>query len=172
LRFLKRKYTVDWSKISSIPAYAPAFELFPSAVHIEGTLYQLDETSYFLASDLNHKLEPTPGGPFIMSLLWAVDQGAARRAALNQIELDTCHIVVLPPSWLLPDQSKPTYGSIRQGVIDSGASGFLETADYRIATDGAFIHRSISSRGREYFFRTTDGDEEHPYAIRVRLARK
>lgn len=47
---------------------------------------------------------------------------------------------------------------------------FLESATYRVAKDGAFVHRNISAAPYTFFFRSRkDDDDDRCYAIEYRL---
>lgn len=48
----------------------------------------------------------------------------------------------------------------------------METASYRIASDGAFIHRAVRNQRYGYFFRERAGNGERPYAAEIRLPRR
>jgi hypothetical protein len=95
--------------------------------------------------------------------------GAARRAILEDVESDVILKNAVPPDPVLLEPGGTNYDRIVMCLAASG-NPFVETADYRIARDGAFIHRCISSFGRDFYFRSKEKDpQERPYAIKYRL---
>ena len=104
----------------------------------------------------------------VVSLLWAVDDGAARRAYLAEVESDDGKERSVPQA-LLPLHSNGTYDSILKLARYNSASGALESASYRIMSDGAFIHRCIETNERAYYFRKTESPSDSPYAVLVKL---
>jgi hypothetical protein len=106
----------------------------------------------------------------MMMIMWAPNDGAAKRAHLMRIEEDVNQIPAEAPSELLPVVSGKTYGEIVQ-ELKGRNERFLEHASYRIASDGAFVHRAISTERIEILFRSVeDEDSELPYAITYRLS--
>jgi hypothetical protein len=59
-----------------------------------------------------------------------------------------------------------TYGEILRGLKNDKPRICQETASYRIASDGRFIHRRIETECFEFLFRNPEHDDsEPPYAI-------
>jgi len=89
-------------------------------------------------------------------LVWAADDGAARRCVLSEIEQDTDPTVVRPPRVVLPGDQ--TYKAILERRRE------WETVDYRM--DGAFLHRVFMSAAQDIYFRDPEPwDDEIPYAV-------
>lgn len=103
------------------------------------------------------------------TLYWAASDGAALRAAETQIESDDGAIAEVPTE-LLPNGANGGYLSVLSAVRTANPSGVIESASYRIMSDGAFIHRQIATRDAKYFFRQFEGDLEKPYAVLKRLS--
>jgi hypothetical protein len=109
--------------------------------------------------------EKDPDGPFVMGVVWAASDGAARRALLMEIESDdgAMHSV---PNDFLPASDATTYSTILQGLKNVNPRVCQETAAYRIASDRRFIHRIIETERFAFFFRNPKHDDsELPYAI-------
>jgi hypothetical protein len=71
-----------------------------------------------------------------------------------------------PPPELLLAGGDPTYGAILAEVKTQRYGRYLESASYRVAKDGAFVHRSISVAPFAFFFRSREDDDSDPcYAI-------
>jgi hypothetical protein len=77
----------------------------------------------------------------------------------------------VPPDTMLLAPGCLTYGEILAELKTDKHGGCTEYADYRIANDGAFVHRAIDGKQFKVFFRSSeDDDSETPYAIQYRLA--
>ena len=107
---------------------------------------------------------------FITLLLRAETEGAALRAALMELESDEAASCAKPPGELLLPCGALAYGDIR-AALRSGKHGlFSEAANYRIARDGAFIHRVVRTpKPRILLSSVTEQFGETPYAIHRRL---
>jgi hypothetical protein len=112
----------------------------------------------------------TTGVPFAIGVLCVPDAGAARRVSALAIEEDSGAPLALPADFL-PEGATPQYGAILAGLRRMQCRACLESATYRIATDGRFIHRTIETERNKYFFRTAAHDEqEPPYAVLYKLS--
>jgi hypothetical protein len=132
----------------------------PDARCITEDLYQLSESQFAITTDADGELR-------LVSLLWAPSAGSARRAFDYRIELDD-HASGRPPPALLPAGASASYQSIL-GALQMSQSSLLQTASYRIMSDGAFIHRSIDSPQAQYLFRSRENIDDEPYAILWKL---
>ena len=75
-----------------------------------------------------------------------------------------------PPLELLPSSGGDTYGSIIGELRSEEHRNFLESATFRVAKDGAFVHRNISAPPYTFFFRSRkEDDNDSCYAIEYRL---
>jgi hypothetical protein len=165
--------SATWDELKRIPAWTPLTALRNSTRHLSGTLFQLAPNKYLICPPSNERFEKKAGVPgFIAALLWAQHEGAARRAVLMDVESDHSQ----PPSFhepapeeLLPPGATDTYGSIL-AALRMRERQFLESAAYRIAKDGALVHRNTSAAPYAFFFRNRkDDDGDRCYAIEYRL---
>ena len=164
----------SWDQLKNIAAWTPVTALQRSTRHLGGTLFQLSATQYLICPPSNERFERPPGIPgFIAALLWTQYEGAARRAILMEVEADKPELRPVPgppPPELLLLGTEDTYGSIIAELRSERHGEFLESATYRVAKDGAFIHRNISAAPHTFFFRSRrDDDSDRCYAIEYRL---
>jgi hypothetical protein len=164
----------SWGDLKNIAAWTPLTALQHSTRHLGGTLFQLSGTQYLICPPSNERFERPPGIPgFVAALLWAEYEGAARRGILMEVEADKPDFRPLPeppPVELLLAGAGDTYGSIMAELQAKGYGNFLESATYRVAKDGAFVHRNISAAPYTFFFRSRkDDDDDRCYAIEYRL---
>ncbi|WP_255990718.1 hypothetical protein [Chitinolyticbacter albus] len=100
----------------------------------------------------------------IHGMLWAVSTGAALRAWFSEVEADdgaTALYVVSPQLTFKP----VTYSAILSYLKISDCP-YVESASYRIMSDGKFVHKLIETKGTTYFFRDQEiTDLEAAYAI-------
>lgn len=162
---------MEWKKLKEIPAWVPISALPEQPVHLHDVLFRLAPTQYLICPPYNEHFERVPGiGGFLGSLLWAPNDGAARRAALMDIEADSAEkrpkVEPPPPLDLLLPGGPTAYGAILAEVKAERYGRHLESASYRVAKDGAFVHRSISAGAFTFFFRNRKDDDNDPcYAI-------
>ncbi len=160
---------MEWKDLVKIKEWSPANNLNIEYKKIKKGLHKISENQYLLLSPYNENFKEAPGGPFVNALLWSCSEGAVRRAYLMEIEQDD-GTIIKPPDEIMPEPGRYTYKEILVGLKRLGCKGILEHASYRIAKDGAFIHRSIESEIALYSFRNMDFDDsEEPYAIRWNL---
>jgi hypothetical protein len=165
---------VDWHELKAIAAWTPINALPVQSAHLEGVLFRLAPTQYVICPPYNEHLLRVPGVVgFLGALLWAPHDGAARRAALLDIEADDAirrlEIEPVPPADLLLPGGPTSYGAILSELKTGRYGKPFESASYRVAKDGAFVHRSISVGGHEFFFRNRkDDDNDTCYAIQFR----
>ena len=134
---------------------------------VEQTLFKIGDQQYAFTVPRNRALEKAPEAPFITAVIWASDDGAAQRASMKAIEEDGLSVSE-PPRELLPDSQARTYSELVAILRKMGT--VREYATYRIASDGAFVHRVVESGNHSYFFRGRDAKaDELPYAIRIGL---
>jgi hypothetical protein len=164
----------DWGDLKGIAAWTPLTEMQGATRHLGGTLFQLSATQYLICPSSNERFERLPGIPgFVAALLWAQHEGAARRAILMETEADRPELrpppEPPPPELLLPGVDD-TYGSILAELRTQRDGSVLTSAAYRVARDGAFIHRKIGAAPYTFFFRNRKDDDADPcYAIEFRL---
>lgn len=166
---------ISWGDLKNIPAWTPLTALQRSVEHLDGTLFRLSATQYLICPPCNERFERLPGvSGFVAAVLWAPYEGAARRALLMDLEADKPEFrpspEPVPPAELLLPDAGDTYGSIIAVLRAERHKNFLESATYRIAKDGAFVHRNISTAPYTFFFRSRkDDNDDRCYAIEYRL---
>jgi hypothetical protein len=130
-------------------------------------LLKVSEQLYVLLSPYQGGLTRGPDGPYITGVVWAADESAVRRALLMDIEAD--HLLKAEmPSEFLQKAEGSTYAQLLSAA--KGSEVCFETAAYRIATDGAFIHQKIETERMIYFFREPQHDPDlQPYAAMSKL---
>jgi hypothetical protein len=139
----------------------PLFQAFPNALPVNSDLAEIEPTLFATLEDVE---DDSLTQPIILGLLWATSKGAALRAFNSLIEADDGSAVQLP-GYIFPAADVITYGALVSYLRSSDAT-CLESASYRVMLDGAFIHKSIQSRGCTFFFRGQSIDEqETPYAV-------
>lgn len=159
---------LDWARLKALTAWTPLTEVSGSAQHLGGVLYKLGLAAYVTCVPYDRQLQETDGGPFVTTLLWAEADGAAKRAQLMQIEADES-ADLRPPRELLLRGEPSTYGEITRELQDGGYGRINEWAEYRLATDGAFVHRTINCPPLSFYFRTLGDDADPCYAIQYKL---
>lgn len=165
----------EWDALKGLAAWTPLNAVHQSAEHLGGTLFRISPTQFLICPPYNERFERSPGTVgFVAAVLWAPYEGAARRALLLDVEADRPEHRPLaeepPPPGLLPPGAAGTYGGILSGLRGAGRERVLESATYRVASDGAFVHRTISAAPSTFFFRNRkDAADDRCYAIEYRL---
>lgn len=140
--------------------------------YLSSSIYRLGGGMYLNISPFRPgSLEKDPSGPFVTGIVLAAGDGAVRRALLMDIESDDGETMSVPVDFL-PSGGvvAATYGEILHGLKSNKPKVCQETAAYRIATDGRFIHRLIETERYSFFFRSPEhNDSEAPYAIMRKL---
>src|SRR4051812_23867681 len=151
---------MTWSELKRFASWTPLRQ-FPTPLHfLSDGLAMISDCSFFYVVPYNRQLIKTAEGPYITLLIWAQSPGAALRATESQIEKDDGSANFQPPPELLLSPDAATYGSILRQVPDRGDVSVMEHADYRIAGDGAFVHRTISVGYEfEFYFRGRDNND-------------
>ena len=134
--------------------------------HVRNTLYQVEESCYLIAVSHDEQLQVFDDTKFVTCLLWAEGEGAALRSTLQEIENDRIIPAKKPPREMLLPNGSATYGAIIGTLKSNQRRQVMEVASYRIARDGAFIHRAIHAPKLDFYFRgLTEESSERPYAI-------
>jgi hypothetical protein len=159
-------------QILCLPRWTPFSYLGPSPESdrfVQEFLYRLADNIHLCLSPINGKSFEEEGGPFMTGILWGCDEGAVKRAWSMDIESDQGATSVVPVE-LLPPSVQPTYGSILLGLKRTNPRVCIETATYRIATDGLFAFRSIQTEKFDIYFRSPAHDDlEAPFAVLRKL---
>jgi hypothetical protein len=104
-------------------------------------------------------------GPFLSGIFCAPDDRAMMRATAMNVEEDTGSLLT-PPAGFLPAEVPLEYGTILNWLKDMRPKVCQESASYRIASDGLFVHRTIETEKYTFYFRGANDDGyEPPYAI-------
>lgn len=148
---------------------APLSSLAFAVTVVDEFIAQIDTNLFLLLTKYGADLTLLPE-PVIHSVAWAVSVGALRRVVHMEVESDEV-IITSPPSSLVFGTS-PEYGKIQAECKMRWPSSTLETASYRIASDGKFICRSIETPTASFYFRSPIYDNnEPPFAIKRKLAK-
>jgi hypothetical protein len=167
---VKTEPDLSWDTLTSLRRWTPLRQVTKTTpVKLGDDLFKIDTGKYLVCVPYKRDLTEGGGERFITSVLWARTDGAARRAALLQIEADQVIEGGPPPDLLLPGRPV-SYGDIIRELKKDQTGEFGETASYRVATDGAFVHRSIVTESTSFHFRNPEHDDSEPcYAIEFRL---
>lgn len=159
----------EWSRLTRIPCWTPLARIGCESHQLKDALFRIGPNCYVTAGEYDADLSPSPSRR-VGSLLWAESDGAALRAVNMEIEADAlCPGGKIPSEMLLPGRPR-TYGEILSAFRTGRHGSFMEHADYRIARDGAFIHRALDGPDFVFYFRSlVEKPSEIPYAIMRRL---
>jgi hypothetical protein len=158
-----------WRYLQDIPCWTPLKSVRLSASCVGESLYRCSPSAFLIAQPYRANLVPDrEAGPFLTMFAWAVSEGAAKRVYLRQKEEDELRRGQ-PPEEMLPPGCEATYRALLGATRAAGADS-SETASYRIASDGAFLYRSIHAGRWNYYFRgRRDRATESPFVIECRL---
>jgi hypothetical protein len=161
---------IDWNELVSLEEWISISRLDISFEELDESLLKISMNKYFVTSPFRGNcLEEMEGGPFLTALLWACSDGAALRAYNMMIERDDM-VTAMPPPILLPAEDANTYSAILICLKKKNLKSVIESATYRIISDGSFVHRSIECDLASYYFRSSEhDDQEEPYAILWKL---
>jgi hypothetical protein len=148
---------------------APLSSLGFTVTVIDKFIAQIDTNLFLLLTKYGTNLSVLPE-PVIHSVAWAVSVGALRRVVHMEVESDE-GIIASPPSSLVFGGS-PAYGQIQRECQVRWPSSNLETASYRIASDGKFVCRYIETPAASFHFRSPIYDNnEFPFLVKRRLSK-
>jgi hypothetical protein len=141
---------------------------FPVTV-IDEFIVQVDSGMFLLLTKRGADLSVLPE-PAVHSVAWAPSVGALRRVVKMDIESDDGIVLDAPP--FLSFDAPANYGKLQAECKARWPSSTLETASYRIATDGKFICRNIETPAASFHFRSpTHDNHEVPFVIKRKLAK-
>lgn len=137
-----------------------------------GSLYRLADGVYLQTSKYrNNEFIHSVDSPFVTGVLFVSDDGAAKRVSVMSVEDDAGAPLPNFPG-ILPRAADPEYGSILSELKRMQPKVCQETASYRIALDGEFVHRTIETESYTFYFRgSAFDDSEPPYAVLHKLKR-
>lgn len=128
---------------------------------------KVSEQFYVLLTPYQGGLTRGPEAPYIWGVAWATDETAVRRALLMDIEADQHLEAELPPEFH-QNADGSTYAQLLSAAQRSEVC--FQTAAYRIAKDGAFIHQKIETEHMIFFFREPQHDPDlRPYVAVSKL---
>ncbi|WP_173061345.1 hypothetical protein [Sulfurimicrobium lacus] len=134
------------------------------ATSVTENIYQV-QGAYLMTAHHFQDLSPAKE-PIITLVIWAPSIGALKRAFAFDVDNDD-DAVGEPPQELLLAPGATTWRSILD-IAKAQGIRLLESASYRIMTDGAFVHRQLESRNYRVYFRSRhDNPGESPYAIAI-----
>jgi hypothetical protein len=162
-------HDVPWDEVVRLPVWTPLSATAIIAEDLSENVKKIGAQKYLFVVD-SDRSGNEENAPYITMAIWAETDGAALRAADGALEADVELRHATPVAILLPPGSIPEYCSILAG-LRRRRENVLESAEYRIATDGAFLHKVIRGDKGSYFFRRNDiVASEKPFAITYRLS--
>jgi hypothetical protein len=131
--------------------------------------YSINDYIYIQASRFyKNDFSNTINAPFATAVLYTGGYGSVSRIVHADIENDD-NLYISNPNSLWPKDYKFTYKGAINFFKDEDLST-IESASYRIATDGAFIFKSIENKKYKLFFRSSHiEDLEVPFAVLYKL---
>lgn len=134
--------------------------------------YSINDSVYIQASQFyGNDFLNTTNAPFVTAILYTSGYGSACRIVHADIERDDSLYISMPYS-LWPQNFEFTYKGAINFFKFEGLST-LESASYRIATDGAFIYKTIENKKYKLFFRSSDIEAtEVPFGMLYKLGEK
>lgn len=158
----------SWKDLLELPVWTRLNDLRTSTMKLSDSLRKIEGGKYLLVVDRD-LAGNTSGGPFVTMAVWGESDGAALRAIDGALEADLEHSsAVMPPEELLPAEH-PEYSAIITALKRRGEP-ILESGEYRIASDGAFLHKVVRSSCAAYYFRSAARMRgESPFAITHRI---
>ena len=148
-----------WTPLASVPGTCEA---------LGAGLFRVGPAQYLVALPSEEHTRAGRAGPLVRIALWAPSDGAARRAFEMAVEADDS-AQAAPPRALLLAGEPTTFGAVLEAARRVNDTPLVEWADYRIATDGAFVHRTVCAHPLYFHFRQRAGHHDPCYAIEYRL---
>lgn len=160
---------MEIEKLINLKKGTPLFDVVKDVKperYIGKSVYSLGDGIYFyLTKFVAGKFDADGRASFLSGVFCAPDDGAIRRVVAMETEEDS-GVLLTPPSVFLPDGVEPEYGKILAGLKKMNPRVCQESASYRIAVDGNFVHRTIETEKYTFYFRgTSDDNSEPPYVI-------
>lgn len=145
-------------------------EKIDQKLFLDSILYKINEGLYLhLTKFSNGRFATDPMSLFIDGVLCTPDDGSARRVCNFLVEADSGMILNVPKD-LIPQYSDFKYKEILDFLRTIKSKICQETATYRIAADGLFVHKKIETERYTFYFRKEQFDDnELPYAVLVKF---
>jgi len=156
-----------WDRLASV------VECVEEEAFLGKSLYQVADGIYLQVSPFRRKeFVHSSDAPFITGVLFSPDPGAAKRVSELAVESDT-EAPFEVPIGILPDGFPNEYGAILAALKNMQPKICQESAAYRVALDGKFVHRTIETEHYTFYFRGAEyNNEERPYSILYKLPEK
>jgi hypothetical protein len=151
---------VAWDELVGIPAGTTLDALPFAHQHVGLTLFQCRTDGFIVA--VRSKAAPRGAARTASAVMWAPNVSAARRALFLELEGDEGS-EGMPPPEMMVSQDALSYAAILKAAHSMGLE-VLESAQYRVATDGRFVQRVIRCSPWVYYFRARTGGRERPFA--------
>lgn len=158
----------SWADLLALPVWSRLDDLRISTTKLSDSLRKIEDCKYLLVVDTDVNGNSS-GGPFVTMAVWGESDSAALRAVDGALEADVEHCgAVIPPEELLP-VGPHEYQAIITALKKRGEP-VLESGEYRIASDGAFLHKIVRASFVAYYFRSAARIwRESPFAITHRI---
>ena len=159
---------LSWEVLINIRHGTPFSKIFSSPIRqVTYNSFQISDNVFCIVDSSDPQAMP------LNCFVWAGSEGAAKRYFLRDVESDD-GLTFTPPTALLPEGADGTYESIKAHLVKRDGDAPLESAAYRIMSDGMFVHRSMETKEWAYHFRGrkdkgVGARRESPYAIVVYL---
>lgn len=158
-----------WPQLLSLRPWTLLSTTGLSTNQLGDVLFKVGDNAFLLCAPYDSQLRPLADDVSVAAVVWAESEGAARRAALQQIEADQ-PTDSQPPAEVLLKPGMNRYGDIREAGRAGSLGSMLEAASYR-GRDGLFVDRRINLPRWTFHFRRPESDDSEPcYAVQVRLA--
>jgi hypothetical protein len=159
----------SWQDLLDLRTWTPLRQTGIETTRLSENVRRVSRGKYLVVveSDLSGDVA---GGPYVTMVAWAETDGAALRAVDAALERDAePDHDQMPPPELLPEPTASGYATILSALKRRGES-VLESGEYRIATDGAFLHKVIRATAATYYFRSpVEIGDEKPFAVTHRI---
>lgn len=139
--------------------WKPVDELDFDLHRISEGLYRFKPNWYLSAVPYDKYLESD--SEHITQMIWAQTDGAAKRIWDMCIESDEVSEARCPSLFSL-GLSLPNYSNLLTVLTEKYPGQTMESASYRIATDGKFVKKTIGANNYEFYFRCI---EENPFEL-------
>jgi len=161
-----------WSELLLIPVWTPLGSIGVRTERLSENVARIADGRYFVVvdSDLAGNDEDAP---YVTMVAWAESDGAILRVLDANLEADVEQAVAeVPPPELLPEPGALDYRAILSSLKRKGEP-VMESGQYRIATDGIFLHKVLRANRAAYYFRSAEElPDEKPFAITHRIGER
>jgi hypothetical protein len=154
---------MDWKELKNY-LWMPVSTLPEMTTEIDDGIYKIGD-AYLFTVPHHQDISPSQE-PVISQVIWSPSLGSLKRAYSHNLESDD-GAAGEPPLEMRLKQDAVTYQTILAELKAQNLK-YMESATYRIMTDGKFVHKQIESKYYHAYFRSRHVEpEEKPYAIAV-----